>query len=78
LTVFVAARQSSYFENHKQAIVFSSSVNVKSGPVDKSNTLFVIHDGTKVNVLETNNDWMKVGLANGNIGWIRTADVKEI
>jgi tetratricopeptide (TPR) repeat protein len=78
LTVFIAGRQSSYFDNHKQAIVFTSSVDVKGGPVEQSKTLFVIHDGTKVNVLESNNSWMKVGLANGNVGWIKASDAKEI
>ena len=78
LSIFMANRQLSYFDDHKQAIVFSNSVNVKSGPVDKSGTLFVIHEGTKVNIIDTNNDWLKVSLANGNEGWIKTADVKEI
>jgi tetratricopeptide (TPR) repeat protein len=78
LTFFIAGRQTSYFENHRQAIIFSNSVNVKNGPVDKSNTLFVIHDGTKVNVLDNSNDWMKIGLPNGNVGWIKVSDAKEI
>jgi tetratricopeptide (TPR) repeat protein len=78
LSIFMANRQLSYFDDHKQAIVFSNSVNVKSGPVDKSGTLFVIHEGTKVNIMDSNNGWMKVSLANGNEGWIKTTDVKEI
>jgi tetratricopeptide (TPR) repeat protein len=78
LTFLVAAKQMSYFEGHRQAIVFTSSVNVKNGPVEKSNTLFVIHDGTKVNVLDNSNGWMKIGLPNGNEGWIKTSDLKEI
>jgi len=78
LSVFMANRQLSYFDDHKQAIVFSNSVNVKSGPVDKSGTLFIIHEGTKVNIMDNNNGWMKVSLANGNEGWIKATDVKEI
>jgi tetratricopeptide (TPR) repeat protein len=78
LTFFIAGRQTSYFENHRQAIIFSNSVNVKNGPIERSNTVFVIHDGTKVNVLDTSNDWMKIGLPNGNVGWIKVSDAKEI
>ena len=78
LTIFAGNRQLNYFDNHHQAIVFSSSVTVKSGPVDKSTTLFVIHDGTKVNVEDNNNDWIKIKLTNGNEGWIKASDVKEI
>jgi tetratricopeptide (TPR) repeat protein len=76
--VFMANRQVSYFDGHPEAIVFSGSVNVKSGPVEHSNTLFVIHDGAKVNILDTGNGWMKISLANGNEGWIKETDVKEI
>ncbi|MDF2433523.1 MAG: hypothetical protein JWP44_3154 [Mucilaginibacter sp.] len=78
LTVFVAGRQLNYFEDHREAIVFSSSVNVKSGPGERLNTLFIIHEGTKVNALETSNGWEKVRLANGNEGWIKATDVREI
>ena len=78
IMIFMAAMQLDYFTSHRQAIVFSSSATVKSGPVDKSNTLFVIHDGTKVDVLDNSNGWVKIRLANGNEGWINGADVKEI
>jgi tetratricopeptide (TPR) repeat protein len=78
LSVFVANRQAHYFNDHQQAIIFSGSVNVKSGPDDSSSTLFVLHDGTKVNILDENDDWMKIQLANGNVGWIQQADVREI
>ncbi len=78
ITVFMAGMQSSYFSGHKQAIVFSNSVNVKSGPADKLGTLFIIHDGTKVNVLENSNGWLRVRLGNGNEGWMKELDAKEI
>jgi len=78
LTFFIAGEQTAYFEGHRQAIVFTSSVSVKNSPANSSNALFVIHDGTKVNILETNNGWLKIALPNGNEGWIKAADAKEI
>ncbi|TWI96256.1 tetratricopeptide repeat protein [Mucilaginibacter frigoritolerans] len=78
ILIFMAGRQVSYFDSHKQAIVFTNSVTVKSGPVDKSSSLFVIHDGTKVNVEDYNNDWIKIKLINGNEGWIKASDVRGI
>ncbi|HEY5327746.1 MAG TPA: SH3 domain-containing protein [Mucilaginibacter sp.] len=78
LTIFIAGMQLNYFNGHRQAIIFSSSVTVKSGPVEKSGSLFVLHDGTKVNILDNSNGWIKIGLANGNEGWIKGSDVKEI
>lgn len=78
LAIFIAGQQISYFDSHRQAIVLSSFTNVKSAPGEQSGTLFVLHDGTKVNVLDSSNGWMKIKLANGNEGWIKLADVKEI
>ena len=78
LTIFISGRQMSYFDAHKQAIIFSSSVSVKNGPVNSSGTLFILHDGTKVNILDNDNGWIKIRLANGNEGWIKSGDVKEI
>jgi tetratricopeptide (TPR) repeat protein len=77
-TIFTAGMQVSYFSGHKEAIIFNPSVTVKSGPVDKAGALFVIHDGTKVNVLDDSNGWLKIKLANGSEGWIKAGDAKEI
>lgn len=79
-TVFIANRQARYFENNRQAIVFNSTVTVKSEPSEASKSLFVIHEGTKVNLpgSESNSDWIKVKLGNGNEGWMKVSDLKEI
>ena len=76
--IFISNRQVHYFNDHHQAIIFSGSVNVRSGPGDQAATLFVLHDGTKVSILDSNNGWIKVQLANGNEGWIQQSDTKEI
>ncbi len=76
--IFIANRQEHYFNDHHQAIIFSGSVNVRSGPGDQAAALFILHDGTKVNILDNSNGWIKVQLANGNEGWIQQSDVKEI
>ena len=74
----MAGMQLSYFSSHREAIVFSSTVNVNSGPVEKAKALFVIHEGTKLDILDDNNGWLKIKLANGSEGWIKSTDVKEI
>jgi tetratricopeptide (TPR) repeat protein len=78
LTLFVSGRQASYFDDHKQAIIFNPAVSVKNGPLDNSGTLFILHEGTRVDVLENDGSWTKIRLANGNQGWIKGNDVKEI
>ena len=77
ITIVYTTSQSSYFAGNKQAIIFNT-VNVKGGPMESSSTLFVLHEGTKVNVQETGNGWLRIKIANGNQGWVKAADAKGI
>jgi tetratricopeptide (TPR) repeat protein len=77
-SIFVNSQQANYFDTHHQAVIFSSSVTVKGSPSAKAKALFVIHEGTKVDVLETNSSWTKIRLPNGSEGWIDVNDAKEI
>jgi tetratricopeptide (TPR) repeat protein len=77
-SLLIANRQYIYLNNNQQAIVFNGTVNVKSAPGGQQKTLFVIHEGTKVQIGQRENDWIKIVLPNGNIGWIESAAVKEI
>lgn len=52
------------------AIILSPSVSVKSAPLNTGTDLFIIHDGLKVRVLQQENDWMKIELADGKEGWV--------
>jgi len=78
VVIFIANRQVDYFDHHHQAIIFSSSVTAKSSPDAAAKQLFVVHEGTKVNVMETNAGWIEIELPNGDAGWIAASDVKEI
>jgi hypothetical protein len=75
---FMANRQLSYFDGHHQAIVFGSSVVVKGSPDLNGKPLFVIHDGLKVSITQTNQNWIEIQLPNGNSGWITVDNVKDI
>jgi tetratricopeptide (TPR) repeat protein len=77
-TVFISGRQAAYFDAHHDGIIFNSSVNVKNAPSNTAKNGFVLHEGTKVNILDKNASWIKIKLANGNEGWVGAADVREI
>jgi len=64
--------------NPDEAIVMEPSAGVKSSPDEKSVDLFVIHEGTKVNVMDRIGDWKEIKIANGNSGWIQTKAIREI
>lgn len=62
----------------RAAIVFTPSVTAKSSPDEKSIDLFVLHEGTKVWLLDKLGEWTEIKIANGNRGWIRIKNVKDI
>lgn len=76
---FVVGGQSAHRQvSHETAIVFSPSVTIKSSPEASSTDLFVLHEGTKVWILESLNDWRKIKIANGSVGWISKTAIEEI
>ncbi len=79
IVVFGLASQRNYYtRNQKEAIVFSPSISVKSSPSPNSVDLFVIHDGTKVKLLDNVDGWYKIKISNGSIGWIPDNSVRKI
>jgi tetratricopeptide (TPR) repeat protein len=62
---------------NKGVLIIASSP-VKSAPINASTNLFVIHEGTVFKIIELQNDWVKIRLDNGNIGWIAAQAIGEI
>lgn len=77
-TVAIAFQTYSDYENDKPAIIFSESTDVKTAPNMGSESAFVLHEGTKVQILTSENDWVQVQVADGKNGWMPTADLKRL
>lgn len=58
------------------AIVFAQESQVKTEPNLRSEEAFRLHEGTKVQVIDTVNNWKKVKLLDGKTGWIDSEDIK--
>ena len=58
-----------------QAIIMTPTVNVKSSPSNASVDLFVLHEGTKVSILESADGWNKIRIANGSVGYLPEASM---
>ena len=78
ISVFMAYMQYSKYVSEQPAIVFAEEAIVKSEPNERSAQSFVLHEGTKVQVLEALNEWGKIQLADGSTGWIQKKDVKML
>lgn len=57
------------------AIVINRETKIFEEPNSVSKSKFSLHEGTKINVLETNTDWTNIKLENGNEGWVKTTDL---
>ncbi len=74
----LAHAQNNYFLNTRQAIATDNAVNVLSAPEAGAKELFTIHAGTKINIDERENEWIKISLPNGTAGWASTQSFSEI
>ncbi len=76
---FVMASQKYYYTRaDNEAIIFTPTLTVKSAPNANSVDLFVIHEGTKVEITDEVGDWYEIKIANGSIGWLPKSSVKTI
>ena len=61
------------------AIIMRPVSAVKSSPSSESSQdLFVLHEGTKVKVIDNVGSWNNIELADGRQGWIPSADLELI
>lgn len=64
--------------NTVEAIVYVPEISVKNEPTKNAEEAFIIHEGTKVIVLDEVDDWKKIRLADGKIGWLKGGDIKVL
>ena len=66
-------------ERHDDAIVMRAVSSVTSSPSsDAAKSLFILHEGTKVKVLDEVSGYTDIELADGRRGWISSADIERI
>ena len=78
LSVLSALFEKSNYENDRPAIVFAEITSVKTEPKQDAPDAFVLHEGTKVQILETLDNWKKIELSDGTDGWIEETAIKEL
>ncbi|MDG1760796.1 MAG: tetratricopeptide repeat protein [Flavobacteriaceae bacterium] len=77
VSVSISIMEVSKYNSEQPAIVFEK-VSFRAEPNVRSEILFQLHEGTKVRIDETINNWSKVSLSDGNVGWLLTDAVKKI
>ncbi|GGG37994.1 BatE protein [Croceivirga lutea] len=66
------------YKKNNPAIIFAREVVVAAEPNEQSERVFTLHEGTKINVVEALEDWSKIRIADGQIGWIPSDSFKAL
>lgn len=74
---FAAAGRTEQIGEH-EAVVTSLSAAVKSSPDSSSTDLFVLHEGTVVEITNRLGDWCEVMIADGKKGWTQRSKIEVI
>ena len=78
ITVSISYNQYKRATSTQTAIIFAPKVSVNNAPTLNSDEVFVLHEGTKITILDAVDNWKKIILANGKIGWILSENLKEL
>ncbi|ANW97264.1 hypothetical protein AXE80_13610 [Wenyingzhuangia fucanilytica] len=78
ISLGVTAHQYERAQNIHFAIVFSNKVEVKNAPRESASETFVLHEGTKVQIMDTVGQWKKVKIADGQVGWLPNETIKKL
>lgn len=67
-----ALQQRRHIENRDGAIIMVSSIVVKSTPSDSGTDLFILHEGTRVKLIDdAMKEWCEIRVADGKEGWVK-------
>lgn len=78
ISVLAAIFEKDHDVNERPAIIFAEVAEVKGEPKASSSDVFVLHEGTKVYIKETLDNWRKVELTDGSEGWMESSALKEV
>ena len=78
ISILSAYTRYSVETSNSAAIVFAQTVTIKSSPDSSGNDLFILHEGTKVNIKSTLGDWVEINTLDGNSGWMPISSIEII
>jgi tetratricopeptide (TPR) repeat protein len=81
VTVFSATMLGLQAANHfsaRTAVVSVDNVTARSGPFDDAQSMFTVHDGAELSVLDRRDDWVQVADGAGKSGWLPAKQVEVL
>ena len=59
-----------FAESGQTAIVIVHAAAVRNGPLEESPTVFTVHDGAELSILDRNEHWLQVSVGDHHSGWL--------
>ncbi len=76
--IFAWQQKNDLIEN-KEAIILAPSVTARSTPSENGTSLFILHEGHKVEIKDNSmKEWKEIKLEDGKVGWIPTSALELI
>ena len=66
------------FESSEFGIILSPKVSIVSEPNISGKEIFILHEGTKVEIRRTLDNWYEIKIADGKTGWLQMETVELI
>lgn len=61
------------------AVIVRPAVTVKSTPSKNGTDLFILHEGTRVDIIDASmREWRSIRVADGKEGWVETSQIENI
>lgn len=79
LSNIFASEQKNELMNRNKGIILSPSVAVRSTPSESGTSLFVLHEGHKIEIKDNSmREWKEIRLEDGKVGWVPTSALEII
>lgn len=78
ISIVIAKQQTVWQKKHKEAVIMTKNSYVKVAPTQNSGDSFILHEGTEILVVDEIDEWLRVKLLDGKIGWIHSDDISYI
>ncbi len=77
-SVVMSISSSAALKQGGEAVIIAESASVKSSPDRAGIDLFILHEGTAVEVVTEFGDWNEIVLSDGSKGWIRGDQIERV
>ena len=74
----IAIIKSSNTADTTYGILFNKKIEVWAEPNSRAEVLFLLHEGTKVQMLDKLQEWQKISISNGSEGWVKDGKLRSL